>query len=163
LESSSFFWANHSFQAPISLFLAQLGRSYITTCFIPIHLGMRVLFYDQTYYAVRNGFTLNVTVDESLGTFEMGSIDETRRYEGTAVLIGGSPEDAWFHWTLNWCPRLALVKYLCPEIFEDSTVRFVFHTNVQNQPYRSMLDLFGIEEHRILYIDPHQGALFENL
>jgi capsular polysaccharide biosynthesis protein len=163
LNVSPIYWTDNSSRPQVSLFLARLGKCYITTCFIPLSVRMNALFIDQTYGQAQKFYSLAATIDNERNTFACPIDRDAKRYDGPAILVGGSPENNWYHWTLNWVPRLVLVRQLCPEFLEDPSVRFVFHTNVRAEPYRSIINLFGIDENRMIYIDVHGRALFEHL
>jgi hypothetical protein len=99
-------WADLDERAEISLFLADLGASVITSCFIPISLDPPRLYLDQTYENVLSFYSIAPRLNDGRFEFEY---NERAAFPGHAVLIGGSPEHNWYHWLINWYPRLVLL------------------------------------------------------
>jgi FkbM family methyltransferase len=163
LETNCVYWTDGTYRPNQKLFLARVGKSYVTTCFIPIGFGCSCLFLDQTYSIVRQFYTLKPSLDDANKTFHMEFQATAKRYEGPCVLVGGTPEKNWYHWTLNWLPRLNLVSILNRDLIKSRDVRFVFHCNAEMEPFISTISAFGISRERMIFIDPEQGAIFEDL
>jgi hypothetical protein len=147
-------------QAKLSLFLADLGPSVVTTCFIPISLDPLRLYLDQTYENVQFFYPIAPRLSDGCFEFEY---DERPSFPGHAVLIGGSPEHNWYHWLINWYPRLVLARLLFPDFFYHADVRFVFHENVKHEPFSYLRKALFIPESRSIFITAFGPEKFEKL
>ncbi|BCW88355.1 hypothetical protein sos41_14940 [Alphaproteobacteria bacterium SO-S41] len=154
-------WSNPASVTEIDLFVADLGQALVTSCFIPIAVGSGTLFLDQTYHDAHNYHTLAPSFADGRYTLEYD--DAIPVVPGTTILIGGTPENNWYHWLMNWLPRLFMVQEQHPELFSRPDVRFAFHTNAEAGNKRAMIDLFGIDPDRLIFFDPAVTTRFERL
>lgn len=144
-------WARDVEGEAIESFVADIGHAIVSTCFTPIQVSTGTLFLDQTYEHVRIFYDFRPRIDDATATFELPD-SERSVIAGRCVLIGGSPEDNWYHWVLNWFPRLVLVHHLEPDLIADPDTKFIFYHNVRDEPYRSFVDLFGIPPERLVFV-----------
>ena len=162
LHTRQFYWTDGTWRKDCTLFVADIGPSYISSCFIPISSQRRQLFLDQTYSIVRQFFTIRPVIHDD-GRFALDLGDEPTQISGHAVLIGGSPENNWYHWLLTWLPRLALCSALRPDLLEDPNVRFIFHPHAQKEPYLSTIYAFGLRPEQLVFVDPDRPVFIERL
>ena len=135
---------------------ATLTDVLLTSLFVPIDLGARRMFLDQTYSGA-NGIPVRYELKGGRYTLESEPVASAGRH----VVIGGPVDLVWYHWLFNWCPRLLLAKTLRPDLFEAEDVRFVMHPHAMREPYRAILDTFGLDENRFLVVDPDRDYRLE--
>ena len=129
----------------------------LTSFFVPIDLGRSLLYLDQSYSGLVGLLPVRFKVVD--GAYHLDS--EPIVSPGRHVVIGGPVDTVWYHWLFNWCPRMLLVKQLRPDLFAAPDVRFVVHPNTMLEPYRAVLDTFGLAEDRFLVIDPARDYRLE--
>ncbi len=129
----------------------------LTSFFVPIDLGRRLLYLDQSYSGLTGILPVRFKVVD--GAYHLDS--EPVASPGRHVVIGGPVDAVWYHWLFNWCPRMLLVKQLRPDLFAAPDVRFVVHPNAMLEPYRAVLDTFGLADDRFLVIDPARDYRLE--
>ena len=122
----------------------------LTSFFVPVDLGRNLLYLDQSYSGLVNILPVRFEVVD--GAYHLDS--EPIVSPGRHVVIGGPVDMVWYHWLFNWCPRMLLVKQLRPDLFAAPDVRFVVHPNAMLEPYRAVLDTFGLADDRFLVINP---------
>lgn len=129
----------------------------LTSLFLPIDIGRGLMFLDQSYSGVTRLFPMRFETVGDDYRLESDPIISPGRH----VVIGGPVDGVWYHWLFNWCPRLLLAKSARPDLFEAEDVRFVVHPNAMRQPYRAVLDTFGLDDERFLVVDPERDYRFE--
>lgn len=129
----------------------------LTSHFLPIDTGRGLMFLDQSYSGVIGMFPVRFETVGDGYRLESDPVISPGRH----VVIGGPVDLVWYHWLFSWAPRLLLVKSSLPDLFEAEDVRFVVHPNAMRQPYRAILDTFGLDEKRFLIVDPERDYRFE--
>ncbi len=129
----------------------------LTSLFLPIDIGRGLLFLDQSYSGVTEIFPMRFETVGDGYRLESDPIVSPGRH----IVIGGPVDLVWYHWLFNWCPRLLLAKSARPDLFEAKDVRFVVHPNAMREPYRAVLDTFGLDDDRFLVVDPERDYRLE--
>lgn len=154
------YWTNSTNMPEHNLFVFEIQRAAITSCMIPIDLALGELYLDQTYHGVKGYFNLRPHLGDS--DFQLDDA-EGELCSGRYVLIGGSSDVGWYHWILNWAPRLALVAELHPGLIADESVRFIFHRANDTATFKAIPRALGISDSRMLFINPEETSFYENL
>lgn len=129
----------------------------LTSAFVPIDLNRKCMFLDQTYTGVAGVFPTRFHIEGATYRLESQPLFSSGRH----VVIGGPIDGVWYHWLFNWCPRILLTKILRPDLLAADDVRFVVHPTAMREPFRAILDTFGLEEARFLVIDPERDYRLE--
>ena len=160
LSDTALDWSSREVSENISLYALEIKRAAITSCFIPIDLEKSEMYLDQTYAEVQAYFRMIpvITNDDFELNVPMGEFKV-----GKYVLIGGSSDMNWFHWILNWTPRITLVALLFPELIGDKNVKFLFHSAVNTDAFKSWARALGIDDVQMEFIDPDETSFYENL
>lgn len=136
---------------------ATVQNVLLTSLFVPIDLGARRMFLDQTYSGAAGLFPVRYKLEDGRYTLESDPVVSAGRH----VVIGGPIDLVWYHWLFNWCPRMLLAKSMRPDLFDAQDVRFVMHPHAMREPYRAVLDTFGLGEERFLIVDPDKDYQLE--
>lgn len=160
LSDTALDWSSGEVTENVNLYALEIKRAAITSCFIPIDLEKSELYLDQTYAEVEAYFAMKPSItngdfelDVPIGEFKMGKY----------VLIGGSSDRNWFHWILNWTPRITLIALLFPELLGDKNVKFLFHAAINTEAFRAWSRALGIDDAQMEFIDPDETTFYENL
>lgn len=129
----------------------------LTNWFIPVDLARRRMFFNQTYAQAARDFPMRFRFGDGRYALESQPLACSGRY----VVVGGPVDGAWYHWLFNWCPRLLLLRVLHPELFDRPDLRFVVHPLALREPFRSVLDTFGIAADRLFAVDPAKDYRLE--
>ena len=136
----------------------EADRILVTSHFVPIDMGRGRLILNQSYSQIEHMQPPpRFRIDGDRFALESRPIPLPGRH----VVLGGPIDGVWYHWLFNWCPRLILLKMMRPELFDDPSVRFAVHPRALEQPFRAILDTFGIDPARFTALDPEQDYLLE--
>lgn len=133
----------------------------VTSYFIPIDAATGRMFLNHSYADIENSFPTRFKIEKKSNTFTLAT--EIVRHKGRYVNFGGPIDRVWYHWVVNWCLRFIVLQRLRPELFTDPDVRFIMHPLALEQPYRAVLDVFGIPESRLYPVDPLVDHAFEEV
>ena len=129
----------------------------LTSHFVPVDVARQLMFLDQSYTGLPAIFPVRFQVEGEAYRLESEPIVSC----GPHVVIGGPIDLVWYHWLFSWCPRFLLTRMLRPELFAAADVRFVVHPHAMRQPFRAVLETFGLDEGRLLVIDPGRDYRLE--
>ena len=129
----------------------------LTSHFVPIDLGRSRLILDQSYSGLTHIMPVRFQVSGDAFALESDPVFSAGRH----IVIGGPIDLVWYHWLFNWCPRVLLAKMLRPDLFAAPDARFVVHPSAMREPYRAVLDTFGLNEARFLVVDPDRDYRLE--
>jgi hypothetical protein len=72
---------------------------------------------------------------------------------GRVLVLGGSWDRNYYHWLLNWLPRLAVARLLAPQLLDGPSVRIMVDRGSAGAPFQDFLRFLGIAAERILWVD----------
>jgi hypothetical protein len=72
---------------------------------------------------------------------------------GRVLVLGGSWDRNYYHWLLNWLPRLGVVRLLAPGVLDDPDVRIMVDRHCAGSPFQEFMRFLGIAAERILWVD----------
>lgn len=142
-------WNSNEGWRPVDIVAFEVPDLVVTSIYQSVDLRRNRLFVNQTYSnshqffgtrAIFNGdrYTLNTTAE---------------RLPGKHVVLGGPIDLVWHHWLMNWAPRLSVLQLLRPDLFDDPEVKFLVDVRAAEQPYRAVLDAFGLSDDRLTFVD----------
>ena len=140
----------------------EVDQAVITTAFTVASASRKEVYLDTSYDFIESTYALSYSIDNDILNYvgDPGGI----RLDGAAILIGGSPEDGnWFHWTLNWAPRLSLLAQLRPDLLTDPSIPIIFHEHVGRPPFTEYLSMFGIARERCVFLKTHESLACDEL
>ncbi len=129
----------------------------LTSHFVPVDVAKGRMLLDQSYSGLVGIMPVRFQLSGNAFTLESEPIAAAGRH----IVIGGPIDRVWYHWLFNWCPRMMLARMLRPDLFAAEDVRFVVHPYAMHEPYRAILDSFGLGEHRFLVVDPDRDYRLE--
>jgi hypothetical protein len=140
----------------------EVDQAIITTAFTVASASRKELYLDTSYDFIENYFTLSYSIFNNTLNYVGDPVGI--RLDSPAILIGGSPEDgSWFHWTLNWAPRLSLLAELRPDLLADPSIPIIFHEHVGRPPFTEYLSMFGIARERCVFLKTHESLACDKL
>ena len=74
---------------------------------------------------------------------------------GRVIVVGGAWDRNYYHWLLNWLPRLSIVKMLAPHLWGDPSVRILIDEHNARPPFTDFLALLEVDPARIVWASPH--------
>lgn len=129
----------------------------LTSDFVPIDVAKGHLFVDQSYTGLADIKPVRFATAGDRFHLDSTPVAAPGRY----VVIGGPVDRVWYHWLFSWCPRMLVARMLRPDLFASKDVRFVVHPCAMIEPYRSILDSFGLKEQRFFVVDPERDYRLE--
>ncbi|ACA19288.1 Capsular polysaccharide biosynthesis protein-like protein [Methylobacterium sp. 4-46] len=129
----------------------------VTSAFVPIDTRRSRMFLNQSYSGVETIFPTRFRVEEGRYRLEGTPVPCPGRH----IVLGGPIDGVWYHWLFNWCPRLLLLGQLRPDLLACADLRIAVHPLALREPYRAVLDSFGLPAERFLVLDPGRDHLLE--
>ena len=151
-------WIKHGRSLDARLCVFTAPKTILTSCYLSIDPERHRLFGNQTYFEPSNWFNLRPQLDQGRYEFRSGNVIAL---PGRHAVIGGPIDNAYYHWLLNWAPRLVLLRTLWPELYHDPALKFAIDRRAKKEPYASFIRLLGVDPDRIVYVDDANDYAFE--
>lgn len=146
----------HDFEQTITAF--SVPNAVVTSCYVPVDVDNDRMFLNQTYSNAPRFFQLRFVWKAD--SYVLRS--RPTWLPGRHVLIGGAFDGVWWHWMVNWAPRLLLLKRLRPELFSDPHTRFLVDRVAEREPFTSVLTALGVPLSRVTFADQTQDYQLED-
>ena len=127
-----------------------------TPFYLPIDLQNARLFANQTYEHVFTFWSGEPRITDGAYAYSSGPPKVVAR---KAVVIGGPVDLNYYHWMLNWLSRLAILKMLRPDLYDDPEVALIVDERARRAPFIDFLEASGIDPSRFIWT-PGDGELF---
>jgi capsular polysaccharide biosynthesis protein len=143
-------WFNGEWSSS-TLSVFQVPDVIITSAFSAIDPCSGRYFLNQTYADAQHFFGLSPKIRN--GRFKFSG--DVNVWQGPHVVLGGPIDGVWHHWLIQWAARLAILKRLRPDLLENPEVRFLIDYRAYEQPFKTILEAYGIADHRMTLVDHH--------
>jgi capsular polysaccharide biosynthesis protein len=155
-------WSDSRVIDDFRIAIYEVPKAVVSTAFTVFSEYHREVYLDTTYDWVENFFSLPYSKEGD--AFRYRGCTNPCIIPGRAILIGGSPENgSWYHWNLNWAPRLSILAKLAPELLADTSIPIIFHKHVERHPFVDYLSLYGIDVSRCIFTTLDQDIFCEHL